>query len=102
VPTAVADASVHISAAPIAPPADTGNSSPNSKPPASTAIVGANINLAARRVVASSVQSRSQFSQRMPGRSACFLHRVALHRPQRMYGDAVHASQSTAEHWPIL
>ena len=70
-PTAAMHATVHIKNAPSAPPIETGNSNPNSMPPASTAIVGTKISFAARRVGASSAQSRSQRSQRMPSASAC-------------------------------
>lgn len=66
VPTATTHAIAHITAAPNAPPSVTGRSNANNAPPENKPTGGAKITFTARRVRASSRNSRSQPEQRSP------------------------------------
>jgi hypothetical protein len=93
--TPVPHESAAMTAAPIAPPIETGSSRPNSMPPARIAAGGANSTFAPRRVGNSSSQSCSQRSQRRPGGRACAAQRVSVQRPQLITGVDVQARHSS-------
>jgi hypothetical protein len=85
-----------MNAAPIT-PTEIGSSKPNNRPPQRIAIGGAKISFAARRVGASSLQSRSQLSQRSPWPITWCAQRVIVQRPHCITGAVTQSSQLVRE-----